>query len=145
MKVQSALLKMCDPMTCMWAELIDNNQLRNLGTTLNIHDILNVVHHILVMLGNANELFSQLWCSKFLAAVDTSLIRSYMKVSSKAPTGESLQKKFTCYSTIIPTATIFLLTIQSTICNTKNQFCRGGPARKWGPQQGSCQTPSSYR
>ena len=29
MKVQSALLKVCGPMACMWAELIDNNLLSN--------------------------------------------------------------------------------------------------------------------
>ena len=74
-KVHCALLKVCGPMVCMWAELIDNDLLSSLDATVNVYNILNVVQHMLLLLGNANELLSQLEHSKILAAVDTSLVK----------------------------------------------------------------------
>ena len=42
MKVQSAILKVCGPMACMWVELIDNDLLSNSDATVNVHDVLSV-------------------------------------------------------------------------------------------------------
>ena len=160
MKVQSALLKVCGPMACMWAELIDSNLLSDPNATVNVHDVLNVVQRTLVLLGNANELFSQYRRSKILAAVDTSLVKyaqkprpesgeflfgsgftKYLKgeVETDSALAEvvSLSQRFHPYSNNTSTR-------QSTIGRTKNQFFRGGLARKGGPRQGSYQTPSHY-
>ena len=136
-KVQSALLKVCGPMACMWAELIDNDLLSSPDATVNVHDVLNVVQRTLVLLGNANELLSQLRRSKILAAVDTSLVKygqkpqpesgeflfgsgftKYLKgeVESDSSLAEvvSLSQRYHPYSN----STIF----QSTIGKTKSQF-----------------------
>ena len=63
-KIQTALLRVCGPMTCLWAELIDNDLLSNPEATVNVHDVLNIIQRSLVLLGNANELVSQLRRSK---------------------------------------------------------------------------------
>ena len=60
-------------MTCLWAELIDNDLLSNPEATVNVHDVLNIVQRSLVLLGNANELVSQLRRSKILQLIDKSL------------------------------------------------------------------------
>ena len=74
-KVQSALLKVCGPMACMWAELIDNKLLSDADATVNVHDVFNIIQRTIVLLGNANEMLSQSKRSKILAAVDTSLVK----------------------------------------------------------------------
>ena len=157
MKVQSALLKVCGPMVCMWAELIDNDLLSDPNATVNV---LNVVQHTIVLLERVNELFSQFRHSKILAAVDTSLVKyaqkpqpesgeflfgsgftKYLKdeVETDSSLAEvvSLSQHFHPYRNNTPTC-------QSIIGGTKNQFFRGGLAKKWGARQSNYQTPSNY-
>ena len=74
-KVHSSLLKVCGPMACMRAEPIDSNLLNDADASVNVHDILNIMQRTIVLVGNANEILSQLRSSKILAAVDTSLIK----------------------------------------------------------------------
>ena len=96
MKVQSTLLKMCGPMACMRAELIENNLLSDPNTSVNKHDVLNTIQRTIVLLGNTNKMLSQLRCSKILAAVDTSLINYGQK--SQPESGEFLfGSEFTKY------------------------------------------------
>ena len=40
MKVQSTLFKVCGPMACVWAELIDNNLLNDPTASVNVHEVL---------------------------------------------------------------------------------------------------------
>ena len=51
-KVQSALLKVCGPMACMWAELIDNNLLSDSNASMNVQAVLNIIQRTIVLLGN---------------------------------------------------------------------------------------------
>ena len=158
MKIQSALLKVCGPMACMWAELIDNNLLSDPNATMNVHDVLNIIQCTIVLLGNTNEMISQLRCSKILAAVDPSLIKYGQKPQPNS--GEFLfGSEFTKHlrgkvETDSSLAEVVSLSRhhhpynnarQSTIGRTKNQFFGGGPARKWRPGQGSYQTPSNHQ
>ena len=137
-KVQSALLKVCGPMACMWAELIDNNLLSDADATVNVHDALNIIQYTIVLLGNANEMLYQLRRSKILAAVDTSLIKYGQK-----PQPESEEflfgSEFTKYlrgevETDSSLAEVVSLSrchypynnaCQATIGRTKNQFFEG--------------------
>ena len=156
-KVQSALLKVCGPMACTWAELIDNNLLSDSNASMNVQNVLNIIQRTIVLLGNTNKMSSHLRCSKILAAVDTSLIKYGQKPQPKSR--EFLfGSEFTKYlrgevETDSSPAEVVSLSqhrlpynnvCQSTISRTKNQFFRGGPVRKWGPWQGSYQTPSNY-
>ena len=136
--MQSALLKVCGSMAYMWAELIDNGLLSDPNVTVNVHDVLNVVQHTIVLLGNANELFSQFRHSKILAAVDTSLVKYAQKPQPES--GEFLfGLEFTKYlkdevetdsslAEVVSLSQHFhpyrnnTLTHQSTIGRTKNQF-----------------------
>ena len=51
MNFQSALLKVCGPMACMWAKLIDNNLLSDPNATVNVHIVLNNIQCTIVLLG----------------------------------------------------------------------------------------------
>ena len=57
--IQSALLSAAGPLMCLWSDLLDNNLLADENTTINTHDVLNVVQRTLVLMGNTNELLSQ--------------------------------------------------------------------------------------
>ena len=59
-KVKYALLKVCGPIACMWAELIDNNLLSDPDAKVNVYEVLNIVQHIMVLLENANKMISEL-------------------------------------------------------------------------------------
>ena len=74
-KVQSVLLKVCGSMACMWAELIDNNLLSDLDAKVNMYNGLNIIQRTMVLLGNANEMISEVRLSKVLNAMETSLIK----------------------------------------------------------------------
>jgi len=57
----------------LWLELLDNKILKDKHiniSMMNVHDVLNVVQHMLVLLGNANELISQ---ANIFRAVDQGL------------------------------------------------------------------------
>ena len=84
MKIQSVLLKVRGPIACMWAELIDNDLLSNPNASVNVHDVLNIIQHTIVLLGNINEMLSQLRRSKILAVVDTSLIKYGQKPQTES-------------------------------------------------------------
>ena len=68
-KVHFALLKVCGPMTCIWAELFDNNLLSDPNAIVNVYNVLNIIQRTIVLLGNTNEVLSPLRRSKILAAV----------------------------------------------------------------------------
>ena len=153
-KVQSALLKVCGPMACMWAELIDNNLLSDADATVNVHDVLNIIQRTIVLLGNANEMLSQLRRSKILAAVDTSLDKYEQK--SQPESGEFLfGSEFTKYlrgevETDSSLAEVVSLSrrhhpynnaLQSTIGRTKNQFFSRGSCQEVGSSAGQLSDP----
>ena len=54
--VQAALLSAADPLMCLWSDLLDNNLLANESAVINVHDVLNIIQHTLVLMENANEL-----------------------------------------------------------------------------------------
>ena len=153
-KVKSTLLKVCGPMACIWAELIDNNQLSDADATVNVHDVLNIIQRTMVLLGNANEMLSQLRRSKILAAVDTSLVKYGQKPQPES--GEFLfGSEFTKYlrgevETDSSLAEVVSLSRrhhpynnarQSTIGRTKNQFFSRGPCQKVGASAGQLSDP----
>ena len=72
-RIQTAMLRASGPMTCLWAEMIDNGLLGDPEATINVHDVLNIIQRSLVLLGNANEMISQLRRSRLLQLVDKSL------------------------------------------------------------------------
>ena len=146
MKVYSMLLEVCGPMAWKWAELIDNNQLSDLNASVNMHNVLNIIQHTVVLLENTDKMLSQLQYSKILVAVDTSLIKCRRKPQPES--GEFLfGSEFTKYLIGEVETNILLVKVvslswchhpynnacQSTIGRTKSQFFQGGPARKWGP------------
>ena len=75
--IQSALISAKGPSTCLWAELLDNNLLEDPDSLINV---LNVIHHILVLLGNANELLSQTRRCNILQCVAKSLVKYGVKI-----------------------------------------------------------------
>jgi len=58
-KVQSALLKTCGPIACLWSELIENGLLEDPDASINVLDVLDIMQRSIVLLGNANELLSR--------------------------------------------------------------------------------------
>ena len=57
MKVQSTLLKVCGPMACMWAELIDNSLHSDPNASVNVHNIRNIIQHTIVLLGTQTRCY----------------------------------------------------------------------------------------
>ena len=53
--IQSALLSVAGPLTCLWSDLLDNNLVANESVIINAHDVLCIVQRTL---GNTNELLS---------------------------------------------------------------------------------------
>ena len=72
-KIEAGLLRVCGPMTCLWAELINNSLLSNPNGTVNVYDVLNIIQCSLVLLGNTNEMISQFRRMRILQQVDKSL------------------------------------------------------------------------
>ena len=62
-------------MTCMWSNLIEQKLLDNPDATISVHDVLEVIQHSLVLLGNMNELLSQMRRKNILQVADKSLGR----------------------------------------------------------------------
>ena len=52
--IQSALLFVAGPLTCLWSDLLDNNLLADEAAVISTQDVLNVVQRTLVLMGNAN-------------------------------------------------------------------------------------------
>ena len=72
-RLQSAILKVCGPMTCMWSDLIEQNLLDDPDATISVHDVLEIIQRSLVLLGNANGLLSQMRRTNILELADKSL------------------------------------------------------------------------
>ena len=72
-KLQSVMLKVCGPIMCMWSDLIEQNLLEDLDATISIHDMLEIIQRSLALLGNANEMFSQMRRTNLLELADESL------------------------------------------------------------------------
>ena len=157
-RIQTAMLRASGPMTCLWAEMIDNGLLGDPEATINVHDVLNIIQRSLVLLGNANEMISQLRRSRLLQLVDKSL-QKYAQ-EPRPDSGECLfGVDFTKHlKGQVETDTSLAQVVsmshrfhpykngrQPAITGTKQQFFRGGPARKWGPRQGNPHTPSHYQ
>ena len=54
--VQYALNSTTAPITCLWAELLDNNLVEDTDSLMN--NVLNVIQYFLVLQGDANKLVS---------------------------------------------------------------------------------------
>ena len=57
--VQAALLSVAGPLTCLWSDLLSKNLLADDSAVINVHDMLNIIQRMLVIIRNANELLSQ--------------------------------------------------------------------------------------
>ena len=71
--VQAALLSAAGPLMCLWSDLVDNNLLADDSAVINVHDVLNIIQHMLVLMGNANELLSQAQRCNILQCIDKTL------------------------------------------------------------------------
>ena len=154
MKVQSAMLKVCGPMTCMWSDLIEQDLLDDPDATISVHDVLEIIQRSLVLLGNANELLSQMRRKNLLQLADKSLAKYGQDSPSQA--GEflfgpeftkHLQDKVESDSSLAKVVSAtqryhpYNNTLRTTtISRSKQQFFRGGPAGKWGSRQGKPRT-----
>ena len=82
--IQAALLRSAGPLSCLWSELLDNDLLKDEDSTINVHDVMNVVQRTLVLLGNANELISQARRCNILRSVDQGLEKYGKESPSKS-------------------------------------------------------------
>ena len=158
--LQSALLKVCGPMTCLWSDLIENNLLDDEAAVINVQDVMEIIQRSLVLLGNANELLSQIRRTNILQLADQSL-KKYGQESPDQPgeflfgpgfakhlkeqveSGTSLaqvvsaSRRYHPYNARTP-----------TITRPRPQFFRGGPTGNRGSQRGRRYVPthqSQYR
>ena len=83
-KLQSAMLKACGPMTCMWSDLIEQNLLEDPDATISVHDMLEIIQRSLVLLGNTNEMLSQMRRTNLLKLADESLGKYAQDLPSQA-------------------------------------------------------------
>ena len=72
-KLQSAMLKACGLMTCMWSDLIEQKLLDDPDATISVRDVLDIIQRSLVLMGNTNELLSQMRRMDILQLADKSL------------------------------------------------------------------------
>ena len=70
-------------MACLWSELLDSGHLDDQNGMKNVHNVLDIIQHSLILLGNANELVSQLRKTNLLQAADKSLVRYGQEVPSQ--------------------------------------------------------------
>ena len=154
--IQSALLRCTGPLTCLWSELIDNDLLKSEDAVINVQDVLNVLQRTLVLLGNANELISQVRRCSFLRACDQDLEKygkeppinsneflfgkefcSQLKsqVESDKTLSQVVQMSHR-YKPYDPKAR------QSTLGHSKKQFFRQSPAGNTGSRQGNASLPT---
>ena len=154
--IQAALLRCTGPLSCLWAELIDNDLLKSEDAVINVHDVLNVLQCTLVLLGNANELVSQTRRCSILRAVDQDL----EKYGKEPPSNnqEFLFGKEFCSQLKTQVESDKTLTQvvqlshrykpydqrarQSTLGRSKKQFFRQSPAGNTGSQQGNAPLPT---
>lgn len=162
-RVQSALLKTSGPIACLWSELIENGMLEDPNASVNVLDVLDIMQRTIVLLGNANELLSQVRRSNLLQIADSALAKYGQdpqpeageflfgpgfaaKLKDQVETDSSLTKivrslpsrshRFSPY--------VHKQRFSSTISRTRQQFFRGSPAGNRGTRQGGART-SQYR
>ena len=75
--LQSALMFATGPLMCLWIDIIDNGLNTNEKRVVNVHNVLDIVQHTLVLMGNANKLISQMLHSNILYCVD-GLLEKYV-------------------------------------------------------------------
>ena len=156
MKLQSVMLKVCGPMTCMWSDLIEQNLLENPDATISVHDMLEIIQRSLVLLGNANEMLSQMRRTNLLELADKALGKYAQDSPSQAGEflfgpefAKHLQDKIEAdvsLAKVVATSQRYHLynkkLCTTTIRRSKQQFFRGSPAENWGSQQGKPYTPT---
>ena len=160
-KVQSALLKTCGPIACLWSELIENGLLEDPDASINVLDVMDIMQRTLVLLGNANELLSQARRTNLLQIANSSLAKYGQepqpqageflfgpgfttKLKSQVETDTALSKIIS----LLPSQRFHPYThkprFSSTIGRTKQQFFRESPAGNRGARRGGAH-PSQYR
>ena len=58
-KIQGAMLYAVNPLTNLWAELIQQGLVQDPDAAIHVSDVLDIVQRSLVLLGNANNLISE--------------------------------------------------------------------------------------
>ena len=151
-RVQSALLRACGPITCMWSELIEHGLLEDPDASINVIDVLHIMQRTLVLLGNANELLSQVRRTNLLQLVNTALAKYGQETQPQAGeflfgSGFPTKLKSQVEADTSLTRIVASLPSQrhpyshtrgssSTISRTKQQFFRGSPAGGRGTRRG---------
>ena len=152
--IQSALISATGPLTCLWAELLDNNLLEDPDSLINVQDVLNVIQRTLVLLGNATELVSQTRRCNILQCVDKSLVKYGKDSASKNQ--ESLFGPDFCsqlknqvesvktFSQVVSLAHRYHpyeKSRETTLGRSKKHFFRQGLVGKFGSRQGHTYSP----
>ena len=154
-KLQSVMLKVCGLMTCMWSDLIEQKLLDDHDTTISVHDVLGIIQHSLVLLGNANELLSQTRRVNILQVAEKSLGRydqdspshageflfgpDFTKhLQDKVDSNASLAKVVSASQRYHP----YSNTSRANTIGRSKQFFQRGPAGNWGSRQGNAHTPT---
>ena len=155
-KLQSVMLKDCGPMTCMWSSLIEQDLLEDPDATISVYDVLKMIQRSLILLGNANEMLSQMRRTNLLELVDKSLGKYAQDSPSQAGEflfgpefAKHLQDKVEAYVSLAKVVAISQRyhpynnkSRTTTIGCSKQQFLRGSPAGSWGSQQDKPLTPT---
>lgn len=152
-KLQSVMLKACGLITCMWSNLIEQKLLDNPDAMINFHDVLDIIQWLLVLLGNANELLSQMRRTNILQLVDKSLGKYGQDSPSQAEEflfgpefTKHLQDKVNSDTSLAKVVSAsqwyhpYGSSSRVTTIGCSKQFFRGGYAGNWGSQQGKAHT-----
>ena len=157
-KLQSAMLKVCGPMTCLWSDLIEQDMLKDPDVTISVADVLDVIQRSLVLLGNSNELLSQMRRTNILQLADKSLGKYGQDSPSQA--GEflfgpgftkHLQNKVESDASLAQLVSTsrryhpYSSTSRTSAIGHPKQFFRRGPAERWGSRQGKPQASTYQR
>jgi len=67
--IQSALLSATGLLTCLWADIINNDLQADEEAVVNVHNVLDIVQRTLMLMGKANELVSQAYVATFYVAL----------------------------------------------------------------------------
>ena len=73
----------------MWAELIDNNLLSDSNTTVNVHDVLNIIQRIIVLWSSLAEVVSVTTPSSLQQCMSIYYWQDQEPVSSRGPCQKS--------------------------------------------------------
>ena len=58
-RIQTSVLYVANPLTCLWSQLIDQGLTHHEDATIGVSDVIDIIQRTLVLLGNANNFISE--------------------------------------------------------------------------------------